>query len=81
MPDDKTTPPNACTKCQKRWGGMNTAHCSACHRTFTGITAFDAHRKGGTCSDPTTIGLVENGRDYECFGYPADPTREFPKGA
>jgi hypothetical protein len=70
--------PNMCGRCAQRWGGMNTAHCAACHRTFTGITAFDAHRRKGACESPIAVGLVENSRTYECFGYPSDPTREFP---
>lgn len=37
-----------CGQCDARWTGQNTAHCMAqgCHQTFTGITAFDAHRTG-----------------------------------
>jgi hypothetical protein len=26
-----------------------------CHRTFTGVTAFDLHRTGGRCNDPETL--------------------------
>lgn len=50
-----------CTKCPERWTGRTTAHCSACHRTFTGPSAFDAHRTGShanntrRCLDPDTI--------------------------
>lgn len=27
------------------------AHCSVCHRSFTGVTWFDLHRVGGTCRE------------------------------
>lgn len=33
------------------------AHCSACHHTFSGVTAFDRHRRGGACLRPLAIGL------------------------
>lgn len=61
-----------CPRCEAKWGGMNTAHCCACHLTFTGITAFDAHRKGGHCLSPKAAGLVKTGRDYPCYGFPTD---------
>lgn len=35
------------------------AHCAVCHRTFGGVTGFDAHRKDGACLDPSTRGYVE----------------------
>lgn len=33
------------------------AHCGSesCHRTFGGVSGFDAHRRGGRCIDPATI--------------------------
>lgn len=34
-------------------------HCASCHRTFGGITGFDAHRKNGMCLDPAAKGYVE----------------------
>ena len=70
---------HACGRCENIWGGLNTAHCSGCHRTFTGLTAFDRHRDGshakGTrhCVDPSTLGLVDAGRAYPRWGYPSDP--------
>lgn len=33
------------------------AHCSACHRTFGGITGFDRHRRGGQCLSPLTLDM------------------------
>lgn len=35
------------------------AHCGACHRTFGSVTAFDEHRRGGTCLDPADAGMVD----------------------
>jgi hypothetical protein len=49
-----------CARCHVRWGGLKTAHCAACHQTFTAITAFDKHRSGShsedtrRCLDPRT---------------------------
>jgi hypothetical protein len=88
VPDD-TSPgpkvaqnPNAeagmhvCGKCAARWGGLTTAHCSACHRTFTTVANFDRHRAGSHapgirhCLDPATVGFVDAGREYPCWGRP-----------
>ncbi|WP_442939219.1 FDXHR family putative zinc-binding protein [Nonomuraea sp. SYSU D8015] len=46
-----------CGGCPAEWGGETRAHCSGCHRTFTGITAFDVHHKGGECWPPRQVGL------------------------
>ncbi|MFY1686426.1 hypothetical protein [Plantactinospora sp. WMMB782] len=35
------------------------AHCATCHRTFGGVTGFDAHRKDAACLDPAGFGYVE----------------------
>lgn len=84
--------PYECAKCHTRWGGLNTSHCSACHITTTGITAFDAHRTGShtatgeaiidkgkteprgprRCLPPESVGLVDAGRAYPCWGLPND---------
>lgn len=61
-----------CSKCSAEWGGMNTAHCAGCHTTFTGITAFDAHRRGGECIPAECVGLSLTKRAYPCYGYPSD---------
>ncbi len=37
------------------------AHCTTCHRTFGGVTYFDAHRCNGWCNNPADLGLVEHG--------------------
>jgi hypothetical protein len=35
---------------------QSQAHCgSGCHRSFGGVSGFDAHRRGGRCVDPATI--------------------------
>jgi hypothetical protein len=61
--------PHGC-KCGARWSGGRTAHCPAdCHKTFSGVTGFDAHRRNGQCLDPASIGLtLQPGRAYECWG-------------
>lgn len=51
---------NTCNGCGSAWGGALTAHCSNCHKTFSGLTAFDKHRagshtKGRYCLDPETV--------------------------
>jgi len=45
----RMTQPDGCNGCVNRWGGHGTCHCAKCHRTFTGLTAFDKHRKNGVC--------------------------------
>ncbi len=35
------------------------AHCSVCHRTLSGVTYFDQHRRDGWCVDLPDLGLVE----------------------
>jgi hypothetical protein len=63
-----------CSGCGAWWSGLLTAHCTGCDRTFTGFTAFDEHRAGshasGTrhCVDPASVGLVDAGRAYPCWG-------------
>jgi len=60
--------PHSC-HCGSRWAGSSTAHCGACHRTFTGVAPFDAHRRGGACTEPADAGLTAvPGRAYEAWG-------------
>jgi hypothetical protein len=68
------------SRCGATWGGMNTAHCAGCCTTWTGVTAFDTHRKGGVCATPESIGMVQTGRDYPCYGLPSDGTSWWPTG-
>ena len=70
--------PHSCGKCDKRWSGYNTSHCSSCHETFTGLSAFDRHRTGshaaGTrkCLPPADVGLAQVNRSYPCWGTEGD---------
>lgn len=68
-------PPHPCSGCTARWGGLLTAHCAACHLTFTGITAWEKHRagkpaRGRYCLDPAAVGLIDAGRSYPCWANP-----------
>lgn len=46
----------ACTAdCKRPTPGQ--AHCGACHRTFTGVSNFDLHRRAGICTTPA--GMTE----------------------
>lgn len=57
--------------CGARWSGIRTCHCggAGCHRTFSGVSTFDAHRRGGHCLDPASIGLaLDPRRAYDCWG-------------
>lgn len=36
------------------------AHCTVCHRTFSAVTHFDAHRRDGWCLDPRDLGLTDS---------------------
>lgn len=47
-----------CARCAARWTGTRSAHCAACHETFTSASGFDRHRVGGACVDPAGVGLV-----------------------
>ena len=42
--------------CGAEFSGLKTAHCSACHETFTTVAAFDKHRTGSHA--PTTPGAA-----------------------
>lgn len=44
-----------CSGCANTWTGALVCHCASCHRTFTGIRAFDIHRTGGICNDPSQV--------------------------
>ena len=66
---------NRCGSCGQTWTGTSAAHCGAeCHLTFTSLSAFDRHRRGGKCLDPDEVGLVMKERDrWLGWGYPSDP--------
>ncbi len=65
--------PNACS-CGARWSGANACHCGACHQhTFTGVAAFDRHRRRGIRNNPADVGLVRAaGRAFEAWTFPTD---------
>ena len=71
-----TQPLYGCSGCDARWSGLKTAHCTGCHDTFTVVSAFDKHRSGSHandtrhCVNPETVGLVDAGRAYQCWGFP-----------
>jgi hypothetical protein len=54
----------ASCRCGAKWYGVSRCHCSACHRTFSGVALFDRHRSSagehGTCLDPATL-IVQRG--------------------
>ncbi|WP_425414240.1 FDXHR family putative zinc-binding protein [Pseudonocardia asaccharolytica] len=49
--------------CGLVWVGVDRAHCcrrtGGCGRVFDDAALWDAHRKGGVCLDPATLGLVQ----------------------
>ena len=53
-----------------------SCHCGACHRTFTGVYAFDMHRAGSHakstrhCVDPATVGLVPADKPWPGWSRP-----------
>ena len=68
----KPAPLLTCGGCSSTWSGLGRAHCGVggCHRTFTGVTAFDRHRGAkGECLDPATLGMVL--REGGLWGAPA----------
>jgi hypothetical protein len=68
------TLPNTC-RCRARWSGTTTAHCGACHTTYTGETTWTRHRRNGKCLNPTEAGLtLDPRRPYPCWGTPAEDT-------
>lgn len=79
--------PHHCSGCDARWNGFSTCHCAACHRMFTGLTAFDKHRGGKHaddtrhCVDPESAGLVHADRAYPCWGFPNDGSWAGPETA
>lgn len=46
-------------KCERLPYRSRRSHCGACHRTFSVISNFDLHRRGGRCVDPAAVGLSE----------------------
>lgn len=68
---DAALPVNAIRcSCGDWWTGMSAAHCGGCHLTFTSVSGFTAHRKGGNCSNPAEIGMVRADRKYPAWAMP-----------
>ena len=59
-----------CGGCDNWWTGLNSAHCSGCHQTFTGVGGFDMHRRRGKCLDPADIGLVPADKPWPGWSRP-----------
>lgn len=59
--NDRTrTPSRACSAtCRPLTPGSPHAHCTVCHRTFSGVGHFDTHRVNGRCEVGKKTGLVE----------------------
>lgn len=79
-PETSSEPVGAhtCGGCDSTWSlsAKAACHCSACHRTFSGIGLFDRHRRHqdvegdrGTCLDPATM-----------FTKSGEPLAEFRNG-
>lgn len=57
--------------CKQWWTGNERSHASCCCRTFSSLSAFDRHRKGATCNDPASVGLVARQMPYGLlWGWP-----------
>jgi hypothetical protein len=60
--------------------GSRRAHCSGCHNSFSGLSAFDRHQTldgGSHCHDPAARGLVQ--RPDGVWRLPGDmPSGVFP---
>lgn len=39
--------------CGAKWTGARTAHCAACHLTFSSDSAWAAHRRDSKCLPPS----------------------------
>ena len=73
-PQDAPLPKNAIRHgaCGRWWTGTERSHASCCHRTFSSLSAFDAHRKGGRCNHPAAVGLIARTKPYgDLWGWPA----------
>lgn len=58
--------------CGRWWTGAERSHASCCHETFSSLSAFDAHRKGGRCNPPASVGLIARPKPFgDLWGWPA----------
>jgi len=61
-----------CIRCGASWTGYETCHCSGCHHTFAGESAFIQHRLRGRCQEPQTRGLIKITRAHWVgWGWPS----------
>jgi hypothetical protein len=62
-----------CGGCTATWTAPGAAHCSGCHRSFSGVGLFDAHRsqygERGACLDPATLTVKHGHRAGEPLMY------------
>ncbi|WP_019358020.1 FDXHR family putative zinc-binding protein [Streptomyces sp. AA1529] len=73
-PANTPPPPNAIWhgECGRWWTGNERSHASCCHETFSSLSAFDAHRRGGHCNPPHTVGLIARPKPFgPLWGWPA----------
>lgn len=63
--------------CGEWWTGTGAAHCGGCHRTFTSVSGFTAHRKRGVCTNPESLGMVVADRKW--FGWAMPGTWNGPE--
>ncbi|QCX81203.1 hypothetical protein C9F11_38100 [Streptomyces sp. YIM 121038] len=74
IPGSDGIPKNAIVHgaCGSWWTGAERSHCGGCCRTFSSLTAFDQHRKGGRCNNPATIALAARQKPHgTLWGWPA----------
>lgn len=67
-----------CGGCALWWTALGAAHCAGCHETFTSVSGFEKHRRGGQCLTPAEVGLVPADRKWPGWALPGsyDPTAE-----
>jgi hypothetical protein len=55
-------------ECGARWWGERACHCEGCHEVFTGVEAFENHRRGLAngryCVFPDALGLTRDSRGW-----------------
>lgn len=53
-----------CRSCHRTWMGSSEVHCEGgCCRQFSGIVAYDAHRVGDVCRDPSALKMKDGETD------------------
>lgn len=65
-PGSDSIPTNAIRHgtCGRWWTGAERSHCGSCHETFSSLTAFERHRRGLRCNEPTDVGLVARAKPF-----------------